>query len=121
VKPSIETIAFHGLEALRLRGPGGSSAVISRLGGQVLSWITPDGRESLFLSGRAVFDGSAPIRGGIPVRFPRFAAFGDLPKHGFVRTREWSVTAQRPSPSPGRCIPCRLARNRPRRCMAPKV
>ena len=95
MKPFIETIDFHGLEALRLHGPGASSAVISRLGGQVLSWITPDGRERLFLSERAVFDGSAPIRGGIPVCFPQFAALGDLPKHGFVRTREWSVTAQR--------------------------
>jgi len=95
VKPCIETIDFHGLEALRLNGPGASSAVISRLGGQVLSWITADGRERLFLSERAVFDGSAPIRGGIPVCFPQFAALGDLPKHGFVRTRAWSVTVQR--------------------------
>jgi glucose-6-phosphate 1-epimerase len=48
-KLSIETIEFHGIEALRLNGPGGSIAVISKLGGQVLSWITPDGRERLFL------------------------------------------------------------------------
>ncbi len=95
MKPSIETIEFHGIEALRLNGPRGASAVISRLGGQVLSWITPDGRERLFLSERAVFDGSVAIRGGIPVCFPQFAGLGTLPKHGFVRTREWSVTAQR--------------------------
>ena len=95
MKPFIESIEFKGLEALRLHGPRGSSAVISRLGGQVLSWITPDGRERLFLSERAVFDGSVPIRGGIPVCFPQFASVGKLPKHGFVRTREWSVTAQR--------------------------
>jgi glucose-6-phosphate 1-epimerase len=95
VKPSIETIEFKGLEALRLHGPRGSSAVIGRLGGQVLSWITPDGREHLFLSERAVFDGSVPIRGGIPVCFPQFGNVGELPKHGFVRTREWSVTTRR--------------------------
>lgn len=95
MKPSIETIEFHGIEALRLNGPRGASAVISRLGGQVLSWITPDGRERLFLSERAVFDGSVAIRGGIPVCFPQFAGLGTLPKHGFVRTREWTVTAQR--------------------------
>ena len=95
MKPFIESIEFRGLEALRLNGPRGASAVVSSLGGQVLSWITPDGRERLFLSERAVFDGSVPIRGGIPVCFPQFASVGKLPKHGFVRTREWSVTAQR--------------------------
>lgn len=92
---SIETINFHGLEAYRLNGPRGSSAIVSRLGGQVLSWITPDGRERLFLSERAVFDGSMPIRGGIPVCFPQFANLGSLPKHGFLRTRHWALGAQR--------------------------
>lgn len=95
MKPSIENIEFHGIEALRLNGPRGSAAIISRLGGQVLSWLTPDGRERLFLSERAVFDGSMPIRGGIPVCFPQFAGLGELPKHGFARTRLWSVAAQR--------------------------
>jgi glucose-6-phosphate 1-epimerase len=95
MKPFIETIEFKGVEALRLNGPRGSSAVVARLGGQVLSWITPDGREHLFLSERAVFDGSTPIRGGIPVCFPQFGGLGDLPKHGLARTREWSIAAQR--------------------------
>jgi len=94
-KLSIETIDFNGTEALRLNGPGGSSAVISKLGGQVLSWITPDGRERLFLSESAVFDGSVAIRGGIPVCFPQFSDLGDLPKHGLLRTREWCVGDQR--------------------------
>jgi glucose-6-phosphate 1-epimerase len=95
MKPSIEHIEFHGIAALRLNGPKGSSAVISKLGGQVLSWLTPDGREHLFLSEKAVFDGSVAIRGGVPVCFPQFAGQGDLPKHGFVRTREWSVNTER--------------------------
>lgn len=94
-KTSIEPIAFHGLEALRLNGPRGASAVIARQGGQVLSWITPDGRERLFLSEKAVFDGSFPVRGGVPVCFPQFARLGSLPKHGIVRTRPWQVAAQR--------------------------
>lgn len=95
MKPSIEHIEFHGIEALRLNGPKGASAVISKLGGQVLSWLTPDGREHLFLSEKAVFDGSVAIRGGVPVCFPQFAGQGDLPKHGFVRTRQWSVNTER--------------------------
>ena len=95
MKPSIETLRFRNTDALRLNGPRGASAVISLLGGQVLSWITPDGRERLFLSDKAVFDGSVAIRGGIPVCWPQFAALGDLPKHGFVRTRPWQVAAER--------------------------
>ena len=54
----IEHIEFHGIEALRLNGPRGASAIVAKLGGQVLSWKTPDGRERLFLSDKAVFDGS---------------------------------------------------------------
>lgn len=95
MKLSIETIDFHGTEALRLTGPRGSSAIISKLGAQVLSWVPPDGKERLFLSDKAIFDGSVAIRGGVPVCFPQFAERGDLPKHGFVRTREWTVSSQR--------------------------
>ncbi len=95
MKPSIEAIEFHGIEAFRLNGPRGSSAIISKLGAQVLSWVTPDGREHLFLSEQAVFDGSVAIRGGIPVCFPQFSNLGNLPKHGFVRTRPWAVSSER--------------------------
>ena len=95
MKTSIEAIEFHGIEALRLNGPGGTTAIISKLGAQVLSWQTADGRERLFLSEQAIFDGSVAIRGGIPVCFPQFAALGNLPKHGFVRTRPWAVSAER--------------------------
>lgn len=95
MKPSIEAISFHGIDALRLTGPRGCSAIVSKLGAQLLSWVTPDGRERLYLSDKAVFDGSVAIRGGVPVCWPQFAGLGDLPKHGFVRTREWTVGAQR--------------------------
>jgi glucose-6-phosphate 1-epimerase len=72
-----------------------STVVISRYGGQVLSFIpTRDRRERLFLSDRAVLDGSKSIRGGIPVCWPWFGAHPagpGLPAHGFVRNRIWSV------------------------------
>lgn len=94
-KPSTDSIDFNGLEAIRLYGPRGSSAVVSCLGGQLLSWVTPDGRERLFLSEKAIFDGSVPVRGGVPVCFPQFGELGPLPRHGLVRTREWQVEASR--------------------------
>ena len=48
-----------------------------------------DGRERLFLSERALFDGSTAIRGGIPVIFPQFGERGAGRKHGFARNRTW--------------------------------
>ncbi len=95
MKPSIEEMNFRGVEALRLNGPRGTTAIVSKLGAQLLSWITPDGRERLFLSDKAVFDGSVAVRGGVPVCFPQFSTLGELPKHGFVRTRDWSVATRR--------------------------
>ena len=95
MKPSIETIDFHGSDALRLSSPDGSQAIVSLLGGQVLSWTTADGRERLYLSERSVFDGNAAIRGGVPVCFPQFSGQGTLPKHGFVRTKPWQLATQR--------------------------
>ena len=95
MKTSIETIQFHGIDAVRLNGPQGTTVTVSLLGGQVLSWMTQDGRERLFLSERAVFDGSVAIRGGIPVCFPQFSNLGDLPKHGLLRTKAWKLNDQR--------------------------
>jgi glucose-6-phosphate 1-epimerase len=91
VAGTVERIDFHGLEALKLTAASGASAVVTLYGGQVLSWVTPDGREQLFLSERARFGGGSAIRGGVPVCFPQFSSMGLLPKHGFVRTMQWHV------------------------------
>lgn len=87
----IEDINFRGVPAVSLKTPGGASAVVSLLGGQVLSWQPAMGDERLFLSERAVFDGSCSIRGGVPVCFPQFSGLGKLPKHGMLRTATWEV------------------------------
>jgi glucose-6-phosphate 1-epimerase len=67
----------------------GSRVVVSRYGGQVLSWVA-GGRERLYLSEKATADGRQPVRGGVPVCFPQFSNRGPLPKHGFARTSQWS-------------------------------
>lgn len=91
---SIEAIEFEGMPALRLEAAG-ASAVVSLFGGQVLSWSPSGGHDWLYLSERAVFDGSTPIRGGVPVCFPQFSTLGPLPRHGFARTLSWQVADQR--------------------------
>ncbi len=74
---------------------GNSLLSLQTQGAQVLNWIC-DGKEQLFLSAVPVDDPAKPKRGGVPIIFPQFAAFGDLPKHGFARDLPWSI-AERPS------------------------
>lgn len=91
----IEHIDHHGQPALRLTTAAGARAVVALQGAQVLSWSPPGGGERLYLSPRAVFDASMPVRGGIPVCFPQFADLGPLPAHGFARKRRWTLATER--------------------------
>ncbi|KAI9341903.1 galactose mutarotase-like domain-containing protein [Obelidium mucronatum] len=70
---------------------GASSAEIYLFGATVTSWKVA-GHEKLFLSNKAVLDGSKAVRGGIPLVFPHFGPnpkYG-LPQHGFARLSKWS-------------------------------
>ena len=91
----IETAELHGQPVIKLQTPDGAVALISLFGAQVLSWTPAGGEDRLYLSPTAVFDGRTPIRGGVPVCFPQFAALGPLPKHGFARNRLWEVSTTR--------------------------
>jgi glucose-6-phosphate 1-epimerase len=75
-----------------------ASAEICLLGAHVLSF-QPHGEEPvLWLSWESNFAVGKPIRGGIPVCWPWFAAHptdSSKPSHGFVRTALWSVLATR--------------------------
>ena len=77
-----------------------ATARISLFGAQVLGFCPKhDGRERLFLSSKALLDGSKSIRGGVPVCWPWFGWRTDDPRpdgkpspaHGFARTRPWFV------------------------------
>ena len=78
----------QGQPCIRLDTDHGDSALVALHGAQVLSW-TVAGRERLYLSPRALFDGRSAIRGGIPLCFPQFNQRGPLPKHGFARNLAW--------------------------------
>jgi glucose-6-phosphate 1-epimerase len=82
---------FRGQPAVLLRAPDGASAVVLMHGAQVVSWRPAGGDERLFLSERSRFGAGASVRGGMPVIFPQFNERGTLPRHGFARTRAWSV------------------------------
>jgi glucose-6-phosphate 1-epimerase len=82
----------HGEDAITLVHPSGATARITYHGAHVVSWVDARGRERLYLSSRAQYGPGKAIRGGIPVIFPQFGT-GPLPKHGFLRTRRWSLVA----------------------------
>ncbi|MES2533270.1 MAG: D-hexose-6-phosphate mutarotase [Pseudomonadota bacterium] len=87
----LQSIDFRGQPAVRLESPDGASCTVALHGAHVLSWITPDGVERLYLSPDAVFDGRTAIRGGVPVCWPQFNQRGPLAKHGFARNLPWQV------------------------------
>ena len=72
---------------------GDSSLKITAWGAHILSWTNCDD-QLLWMSNLSCMDGSAPIRGGIPIAFPQFANQGTLPLHGFARERLWRIVDQ---------------------------
>lgn len=77
------------LPKLKLSAPDGARTEVYLYGAHVVSWVPAGGHERLFLSRASQFLLGAPIRGGIPVIFPQFGAYGTLPMHGFLRLMEW--------------------------------
>lgn len=75
---------------------GYAKAEISLFGAHVLSYQRHDEPASIWLSDKAVLDGSKPIRGGIPLCWPWFGpaparvGSGKL-SHGFARTSLWTL------------------------------
>jgi len=86
-----------GQPALRLRVENGRRWAFTEIqlhGAHVTQWtdsLQPNGQPLIFLSEKAIMDGSAAIRGGIPICFPQFSKMGALPAHGFARNMAWAV------------------------------
>lgn len=71
-----------------------ATAGIALHGGHVVSF-TPAGKQDLiWMSEKAIFDGKAALRGGIPVCWPWFGRIA-APAHGFARTAEWELVEHR--------------------------
>ena len=79
------------MNKITLTAPDGAHAEIFEYGAHVTSWTLANGDERLYLSPRSALDGSAAIRGGVPIIFPQFSNEGPLPRHGFARTAFWEV------------------------------
>ncbi|WP_370980617.1 D-hexose-6-phosphate mutarotase [Agaribacterium sp. ZY112] len=72
---------------------GSDSLRIYEQGAHISSWRC-DKQEQLFLSKHSAFSKGKAIRGGVPVIFPQFAALGQGPRHGILRTAQWQLEQQ---------------------------
>ncbi|KAI4290256.1 MAG: hypothetical protein L6R35_000479 [Caloplaca aegaea] len=85
--------------------PTGQRVEVLLYGATVISWKSANGRENLFLSDKAILDGSKPVRGGVPLVFPVFGPpkadhpTGKLPQHGFARNSRWEYLGKSSSES----------------------
>jgi glucose-6-phosphate 1-epimerase len=75
---------------VRLQHTCGDSAEIYLHGAHLTSWCCGT-QEQLFLSQQSLFAQGKAIRGGVPIIFPQFGAFGPGAKHGFARNLAWSL------------------------------
>ncbi len=81
--------------SVELYAPDGAFARIYLDGAHVTSWIPAQSTiDRLFVSREAQYGPGCSIRGGIPVCFPQFGAFGPIGQHGFARLSRWTVLSQ---------------------------
>jgi D-hexose-6-phosphate mutarotase len=82
-----------------LTHPKGPTVEVTLFGAHIVSWKTPAAGagappvERLWMSTISALDGSAPIRGGVPIAWPQFADLGPMPLHGFARERQWQLVS----------------------------
>ena len=86
----------HGFTYIEINNAK-AHATISTYSGQVLSYRPKTQKDDLlFVSDKAYYESGKAIKGGIPVCWPWFGADPDdlgRPAHGFVRNRQWEVSA----------------------------
>jgi glucose-6-phosphate 1-epimerase len=81
-----------------------TSVTILKYGATIVSWKA-DGKEQLWLSENSPMDGTAAVRGGIPLVFPVFATSepphvtSTLPPHGYARLHSWDVLENNEKPT----------------------
>ncbi|KAF9543588.1 hypothetical protein EC957_000772 [Mortierella hygrophila] len=86
----------HQSNKVVLTHPSGASAEVYLYGATLTSWKVAN-KERIFVSEKAILDGSKAIRGGIPLVFPVFGkgkaphVTAALPQHGFARISQWKL------------------------------
>eukprot|EP00933_Yihiella_yeosuensis_P033428 TRINITY_DN27133_c0_g1_i1.p1 TRINITY_DN27133_c0_g1~~TRINITY_DN27133_c0_g1_i1.p1 ORF type:complete len:298 (+),score=54.62 TRINITY_DN27133_c0_g1_i1:71-964(+) len=80
------------LDTVVLRHVSGAVSEIYLFGATVASYKTPDGKDQIFMSPGAIYDGKKALRGGVPLVFPQFGQENKaMPQHGVARTSLWAL------------------------------
>jgi glucose-6-phosphate 1-epimerase len=86
-----ETTGRSDLPVVQLHHSEGTHCEVY-LHGATVTACSLSGKQLIFVSEEAVWDGTKPIRGGIPLVFPQFGQpNASMPSHGVARTQQWSV------------------------------
>ena len=99
-----------------------ATASVCLLGGHVLSCQPRGGEPVVWLSKQSRFEAGSPIRGGIPVCWPWFAAHPEdatKPFHGFARLSLWSVLDAEGVEEGATCVRLRMGDNAETRALWP--
>lgn len=90
-------LAFHatasGLIYAGITAPHASATVYLQ-GAHLAAWQPKGQQPEIFVSRKSEFAPGKPIRGGVPIAFPWFAARHDGktgPSHGFARIQDWTL------------------------------
>jgi D-hexose-6-phosphate mutarotase len=82
---SLENVAGEGGLDTLVFGNETSKVSLYLFGCTITSW-TVNGKEKLFVSSQAIYNGNKAIRGGIPIVFPQFSQpLKEMNQHGFAR------------------------------------
>jgi glucose-6-phosphate 1-epimerase len=71
-----------------------ATATVYLQGAHVAAWQPKGQQPAIFLSRKSDFAPGKPLRGGVPIAFPWFAARHDGktgPSHGFARIQDWTL------------------------------
>mmetsp|Transcript_10293 Transcript_10293/g.30782 ORF Transcript_10293/g.30782 Transcript_10293/m.30782 type:complete len:339 (-) Transcript_10293:167-1183(-) len=80
-----------GQACVTLTHPSGAVAEVYLFGATVTRYCTAAGKELLWMSSEAKFNGEKAIRGGIPLAFPQFGRPDErMAQHGFARNSLWA-------------------------------
>lgn len=83
-----------GQQKVVLQHASGATAEVYLWGATLTSYKAPSGKESIFVSPAAIFDGKKAIRGGVPLVFPQFGQPDKaMPQHGIARINMWELGA----------------------------
>jgi len=86
-----------GLAVARVFGKAGTAEIYLR-GAHLSSWTPTGGNPVIWMSEESEYAPGVPLRGGVPICFPWFAAHptdASAPSHGFARLADWQLAEAR--------------------------